>query len=62
MRGLLEAGAMLAAESIQTSVFGSTQERTRRPAIRQVVANMRTKKFNCPELAQVAAKRFLGWP
>jgi len=44
------------------SIFGADEEKTTRKAIKQVIANMRSKHFNCLEITQVAAKRFLGLP
>lgn len=49
-------------EVIKTSIFGSDQEKTRRKAIKQVIAKMRSKNFNCLEITQVTVKRFLGLP
>jgi hypothetical protein len=47
---------------IRTSVFGSDEEKTTRKAIKRVVEYMRSKKFNCLEITQVVAKRFLWLP
>ena len=47
---------------LKASVFGSDEEKTTRKAIKQVIANMRSKHFNCLEITQVVAKRFLGLP
>ena len=47
---------------IKTSVFGSDEEQTTRKAIKRVVEHMRSKKFNCLEITQVVAKRFLWLP
>ena len=47
---------------IKTSVFGSDEEKTTRKAIKRVVEYMRSKKFNCLEITQVVAKRFLWLP
>src|ERR671924_251116 len=38
------------------SVFGFDQEKATRRAIRQLIANMRSKYFNCLEITQVAEK------
>jgi len=45
---------------IKTRIFGSDEAKTTRKAIKQVVAKMRSKNFNCLEITQVAVKRFLG--
>lgn len=47
---------------IKTSIFGADEAKTTRKAIKQVVAKMRSKNFNCLEITQVAVKRFLGLP
>ena len=44
------------------SVFGADEEKATRKAIKQIIANARSKYFNCLEITQVAAKRFLGLP
>jgi hypothetical protein len=45
---------------IKTRIFGSDEAKTTRQAIKQIVAKMRSKNFNCLEITQVAVKRFLG--
>lgn len=47
---------------LTASVFGNDEEKAIRKAIKQVVAKMRSKHFNCLEITQVVAKRFLGLP
>ncbi len=47
---------------IETNVFGPDEKKTTRKAIKQVIANLKPKGFNCLEIKQVAAKRFLGLP
>jgi hypothetical protein len=47
---------------IKTSVFGSDEEKTTRKAVKRVVEHMRSKKFNCLEITQVVAERFLWLP
>ena len=44
------------------SAFGAHEEKTTRKAIRQVIADARSKHFNCLEITRVTAKRFLGLP
>jgi hypothetical protein len=50
------------AGEIKTKIFGSDEEKIRRKAIKQVLAKMRSKKFNCLEITRIATKRFLGLP
>jgi hypothetical protein len=50
------------AGEIKVSVFGRDGEVTRRKAAGQVLAKLKFDKFNCVEITQVAAKRFLGLP
>lgn len=47
---------------LKASVFGFDEEKATRKAIKQVIANMKSKYFNCLEITQVAEKRFLGLP
>ncbi len=47
---------------IETKVFGSDEKKTTRKAIKQVIANLKSKNFNCLEITRVAAKRSLGLP
>jgi hypothetical protein len=46
----------------RTSVFGFDEEKTTRKAIKRVIEHMRSKKFNCLEITQVVAERFLWLP
>jgi hypothetical protein len=50
------------AGEIKTRIFGSDEEKTRRRAIKQVLAKMRSEEFNCLEITRIATKRFLGLP
>jgi hypothetical protein len=50
------------AGSIETKAFGSDEKKTTRKAIKQVIANLKSKNFNCLEITRVAAKRSLGLP
>jgi len=45
---------------IEANVFGSDEKKTTRKAIKRVVANLKSKKFNCLEITRVATKRSLG--
>ena len=47
---------------LETNVFGSDEKKTTRKAIKQVIANLKSKNFNCLEITRVAAKRSLGLP
>jgi len=50
------------AGAIETSAFGSDEKKTTRKAIKQVIAKLKSKNFNCLEITRVAAKRSLGLP
>ena len=50
------------AGEVKASVFGFDAERTTLRAIKRVLANPKSEKFNCLEITQVALKRFLGVP
>src|ERR1051326_274573 len=50
------------AGAIETNAFGSDEKKTTRKAIKQVIAKLRSKNFNCLEITRVAAKRSLGLP
>jgi hypothetical protein len=50
------------AGEIKVHAFGVDAEFTRRKAIRQILAKLKLSKFNCLEIAQVTARRFLGFP
>lgn len=47
---------------LKASVFGFDEEKATRQAIKQLIANTRSKYFNCLEITQVDGKRFLGLP
>jgi hypothetical protein len=47
---------------IETKAFGSDEKKTTRKAIKQVIANLKSKNFNCLEITRVVAKRSLGLP
>ena len=63
-RQLFEAGWNLfyMAEELHAAAVGSDLEKTARWAVKKVIATMKPDKFNCVEITQVAAKRFLGLP
>jgi hypothetical protein len=45
---------------IETNVFGSDEKNTTRKAIKRIIANLKSKKFNCLEITRVAAKQSMG--
>ncbi|MBZ5671474.1 MAG: hypothetical protein LAO04_17320 [Acidobacteriia bacterium] len=63
-RKLCEAGWTFfhMAGEVKAIVFGSDSEKTTRRAVKKVIANMKSDRFNCLEISQVAAKGFLGLP
>lgn len=50
------------AGEFKVSAFGSDREKTQGRAVRRILAHLKSEKFNCLEITQVAAKRFLGIP
>ncbi len=63
-RKISEAGwtSSYLAGDIKARVIGFDGEKTKRKAIKRILARLRFDKFNCLEITQVAAKRFLGLP
>lgn len=47
---------------LKASGFGFDEEKATHQAIKQVIASMRSKYFNCLEITRVDGKRFLGLP
>ena len=45
---------------IETNAFGSDEKKTTSKAIKRIIANLKSKKFNCLEITRVTAKRSLG--
>jgi hypothetical protein len=45
---------------IETNAFGSDEKKTTRKAIKRIIANLKSKNFNCLEITRVATKRLLG--
>ena len=45
---------------IETNVFGSNEKKTTRKAVKRIIANLKSKNFNCLEITRVTAKRSLG--
>jgi hypothetical protein len=50
------------AGGIEMIAFGADQERATGKALKRIIASLKAKNFNCLEITQVTAKRFLGWP
>jgi hypothetical protein len=47
---------------IEKNVFGSDEKKTARKAIKQVIAILKSKNFNCLEITKMDAKRSQGLP
>jgi hypothetical protein len=45
---------------IETNAFGSDEKKITRKAIKRIIANLKSKNFNCLEVTRVATKRSLG--
>jgi len=50
------------AEEIKATIFGFHRQRNVRRAVKRILTNLKSEKFNGLEIIQVAAKRFLGLP
>jgi len=50
------------AGEVNAIAFGPDSEETTCRAVKNVVANMKSDRFNCLEISRVAAKSFLGLP
>ena len=50
------------AGEVHATAVGSDLEKTTRRGVKKVIASMKSDSLNCLEIAQVAAKRFLGLP
>ncbi|HEV2494273.1 MAG TPA: hypothetical protein VG204_14500 [Terriglobia bacterium] len=64
-RQLFEAGwnlFYLAEGDLSAAALGSDLEKTTHRAIKKVIATMKSKRLNCVEITQVAARRFVGLP
>ena len=48
------------AGGIEMIAFGADKEQTAGKALRRIISSLKTPKFNCLEIKQVTAKRFLG--
>jgi|SRR5208337_4482833 len=63
-RKLCEAGwtFFYMASEVDAMAFGSESEKTTQRAVKKVIANIKSEKFNCLEISRVVAKGFLGLP
>lgn len=50
------------ASEIKATAFGFDAEKTARRAVKRILANLKSEKFNSLEITRVASKRFLGVP
>ena len=50
------------AGEIKAIAFGSDGQNTVRRAVKRILANLKSEKFNSLEITRVASKRFLGVP
>ena len=50
------------AGEIKATVFGFDGQKTVRRAVKRILGKLKSEKFNCLEIMQVATKRFLGVP
>jgi hypothetical protein len=50
------------AVEIKATAFGFDEEKALRKAVNRVLTRLKSEKFNCLEITQVAAKSFLGLP
>ncbi len=50
------------AGEIKATVFGFDGQKTVRRAVKRILTNLKSEKFNGLEITQVEAKRFLGLP
>jgi hypothetical protein len=50
------------AGEIGATVFGFDGQKTVRKAVKRILANLKSEKFNSLEITRVASKRFLGLP
>jgi hypothetical protein len=63
-RKLREAGwtFFYMASEVDARAFGSDSNKTTQRAVKKVIAKIKSDRFNCVEVSQVAAKGFLGLP
>ena len=48
------------ASVVETNAVGSDEKKTTLKAIKRIIANLKSKNFNCLEITRVTAKRSLG--
>jgi hypothetical protein len=48
------------ASVVETNAFGSDEKKTTCKVIKRIIANLKSKNFNCLEITRVTAKRSLG--
>jgi len=63
-RKLREAGwtFFYMASEVDARAFGSDSNKTTQRAVKKVIAKIKSDRFNCVKVSQVAAKGFLGLP
>ena len=63
-RKLREAGwtFFYMASEVDARAFGSDSNKTTQRAVKKVIAKIKSDRFNCVEISQVAAEGFLGLP
>lgn len=50
------------ADGIEMIAYGTDMERITHKIVRRIIVRLKKKSFNCLEIRQVTAKRFLGVP
>lgn len=50
------------AGAVEMIAFGADQKKAAAKALRRIINSLKARKFNCLEITEVAAKRFLGFP
>ena len=50
------------ATNIQAMVWGSVSKKNVRRAVQRVLGKVKLSKFNCLEITEISARRFLGFP
>jgi hypothetical protein len=50
------------AGEVRTIVLGRERDETKRRAVRRILGKLKGQGFNCLEITEVVAKRFLGFP
>ena len=47
---------------VKATVWGSNRQKAVRGAVKRILSNLKSEKFNALEITQVSVKRFLGLP